>query len=545
MKNSRKAYADIVLTLMPRILGSMDRNEYSDTYGCLDRAYWQYKTSDFACARFQEPALTLALLYSNSFDGNIVFENEKTLKWSIASMEYVLRIQNSNGSFDEWYPNEHSYVGTAFPIYSLSEAYLMLEKELTEKQKEEIYECFVKAGKWLMKEKRIETSNQEAGAIAALYNLYLISKELKFKKAAENKVETLTKIRSDEGWFPEYGGPDIGYLTVLIDFLAKYYKKSRDKIIPDLLDPTLSFISYFIHPDGSSGGEYASRNTEFRLPHGFEILSKENEKARAISDKLASSVSEVLNPLTLDDRFSFQYHSSYLQAFLEYEPRTRKLTLPYEKEFSIFFEKSGLMTTRQKKYYAVLGASKGGVLKVFSPTGKLIYSDCGYVGKLSEGEMLTSQWLDLNRDIELNEDEITIRGEFMKVSTKQVLNPSYSILLRTAMITLGRSRRMAKLVKNFLSEKLIKKGERVGMRFVKRIKLNPDNILIHDTISKEAGLKLEALSIGSKFSLSYTPTSRFFQKAELEYELENKDYAKEINEKNKIEVARQINVEAR
>ena len=34
------------------------------------------------------------------------------------------------------------------------------------------------------------------------------------------------------------------------------------------------FTSYFVHPDGSFGGEYGSRNTYSFFPHGFELIAK-------------------------------------------------------------------------------------------------------------------------------------------------------------------------------------------------------------------------------------------------------------------------------
>ena len=37
------------------------------------------------------------------------------------------------------------------------------------------------------------------------------------------KLERILQLQSEEGWFPEYGGADIGYLSVSLDMLAEYY----------------------------------------------------------------------------------------------------------------------------------------------------------------------------------------------------------------------------------------------------------------------------------------------------------------------------------
>ena len=64
-ENSGYIYLREINEQIPRLLGLLDRNPLSCTYGCFDRQYWHYRTSDFACTRSQEAVLTLALLYNN------------------------------------------------------------------------------------------------------------------------------------------------------------------------------------------------------------------------------------------------------------------------------------------------------------------------------------------------------------------------------------------------------------------------------------------------------------------------------------------------
>jgi len=407
----RKDYAEIVLSLMPRILSSIDRNRLSDTYGCMDKAYWFYKTTDFPCARFQEPALTFALLYKNKFAGNIYFGNEKIRDYAIAGMKYLAKIQNSDGSFNEWYPYEHSFCATTFSTYSASEAYKILSTEIIEK--DEFIEMFEKAGKWLLKHDE-EVSNQQAGAIATLYNLYQITGMEKFRKGCREKLSVLREKQSSEGWFPEYGGPDFGYLTVLIDFLGKYYKESRDEGVLDIIEPALEFLKYFIHPDGSLGGIYGSRNTEFKLPHGFEIFSEVNENARFIADSIANNIKATVNPYMMDDRYAFLYHVSYLQAYLDYKPRKKiNATLDGIKTFN----DSGLFIYN-KGYYMVINMKKGGVFRIFDGK-KHVYDDAGFIGKLGN-KTVTSQWNNSSR-YEIKDNKIIITGNFRQVTSKKNL----------------------------------------------------------------------------------------------------------------------------
>lgn len=42
-----------------RIIGFIDKESESPTFGCADRAYWHYKTIDYFNARYQEAILIL------------------------------------------------------------------------------------------------------------------------------------------------------------------------------------------------------------------------------------------------------------------------------------------------------------------------------------------------------------------------------------------------------------------------------------------------------------------------------------------------------
>ncbi|MGC8971527.1 MAG: hypothetical protein ACP5K2_04910 [bacterium] len=118
---SSNVYLDIILEEIPRLLGLLDKNPNSPTFGSFDRQFWHYNVVDFPCARAQEAILTLALLYRHNFPGNIYFKNEAIFSWIDGALNFWIDIQNSDGSFNEWYPNEHSFVATAFTTYAISE----------------------------------------------------------------------------------------------------------------------------------------------------------------------------------------------------------------------------------------------------------------------------------------------------------------------------------------------------------------------------------------------------------------------------------------
>ena len=115
-------YFPQALKQIPRLLSSGDREPFSLTYGCFDRSFWAWKFTDFAGARFQEAAYTLAHLYSSESD-NPLRAQPKALEWTRASMAFWRTLQHRDGSFDEAYPFEHSLAATAFTGFYVGEAF--------------------------------------------------------------------------------------------------------------------------------------------------------------------------------------------------------------------------------------------------------------------------------------------------------------------------------------------------------------------------------------------------------------------------------------
>lgn len=123
-------YLKKLLPEIPRLLGLLDKNFQSPTFGCFDRNFWHYNITDFACARFQEAVLTLALLYNLNDPENIYFQDNKILSFIKGGIDFWCKIQKNDGSFEEWYPNEHSFVATAFSTYAISETLIILKEKL-------------------------------------------------------------------------------------------------------------------------------------------------------------------------------------------------------------------------------------------------------------------------------------------------------------------------------------------------------------------------------------------------------------------------------
>ncbi len=286
-----EAYLSRVLEQVPRLLTQMDRREDSPTYGCFDRNFWHYRVTDFPCARHQEATYTLALLHSLK-DAKPYYDNARIRGWAEAGLRYWSSIQNGDGSFNEWYPLEHSFPATAFSTLSALEAGRLLPEA------EWIAGAVKPACEWLVRHDEPVVANQDAAAILALRMAgYDVS----------DRLSRLLSRQTSEGWFSEYGGFDVGYSYVLLDCLARQWLIDGDAGVLDSARRLLSFLAYFIHPDGTVGGPYASRNTAYMIPSGLEILAEAVPLARAVADEGLRGLRESAVPW--DDRYlCYQLH---------------------------------------------------------------------------------------------------------------------------------------------------------------------------------------------------------------------------------------------
>ncbi len=303
-------FKEIAMGQLPRVLGLGDRSENSDTFGCFDRYYWHYSLKDFPNARCQEAALLLALVYTHAFDGKAFYHAEKVKRWITGAITYWTRMQNADGSFNEYYPYERSFVATAFTAYAVSEALIALGDDgLIATVRPHI----VKAGVWLSRHNNRDVGNQMAGAIAALYNIHCLADREGFLDGARKKIQLLTTMQAPEGYFLEYDGCDIGYLTIAISYLAKYHRASGDREILPVIEKAVRCAERTILPDGTYDWRTTSRKTQYIYPHGFKLMGN-----TAVIERLTHGLklNAVVNPAWMDDMFCLPLAIDYLQTYL-------------------------------------------------------------------------------------------------------------------------------------------------------------------------------------------------------------------------------------
>ncbi|MCC7264388.1 MAG: hypothetical protein IT369_17900 [Candidatus Latescibacteria bacterium] len=497
-----------------------DRNPCSPTYGCFDRGYWHYRTLiDYAAPLHQENALTLAIVAQQSPEAPGA-DDLRTL--AAAALAFWCGLQRRDGSFDEFYPYERSFVATAFTAYALSETLFRLGPATDTALRRRAIETLVRAGHWLGRHQDVVVVNHTAGAIAALQNIHRLSGESCFADYRERKVEELLAHQHAEGWFYEYGGADPAYLSLAVDYLAKDYRHSRDERVGAAIGRALDFMVCFLHPDGSFGGEYGSRNAKYLMPHGLELMAGQSAAARLLRRALYGALARgtVVSPALMDDRYTGFFLTKYAEAWADQsgapdlepeatiaEPRTR------------IFPGAGLAVVSGPAVHTVVGLSKHGVIKCYTQgaEARALYSDAGYFANLADGGVATTQWLDLEVARRLVEGpgrlEIELDYPMARMNTAlplvKLLAP-FRLFLRAfgwhggLMVWFG----------NWVKHRMIQAQQALPLRVKRRLVLDDHQLEVEDHLRRESGPRLLHLIRSPLAGALHVASSRYWQPAD-------------------------------
>lgn len=300
----QNVFLKIIELSLPRILGLCDRSNDSNTFGCFDRYYWHYRLLDLPNIRFQEAAYILAIIYRNRIIDSF-YQNEKVKYWCIGAIDYAFSRQNRDGSFNEVYPYERSFVATAFTGWSLIESILLLELV-------DWRDSVDRLANWLLKHDNPSVSNQMAGAANALYLSYLHLGDQKFLNGYRKKIDRIVREKGKKPYLPEYGGADIGYLSIALSHLATLYRHSKDQHVRHIADDAATYIDLQLDENGSYDWTTGSRKTQYVYPYGLAALNRFDAL-----DKLGNGLrkNRIINPCWMDDRYCIPFTLDYLLTF--------------------------------------------------------------------------------------------------------------------------------------------------------------------------------------------------------------------------------------
>ncbi|MEO1006489.1 MAG: hypothetical protein AAFW67_11710 [Cyanobacteria bacterium J06638_38] len=506
--SNRDLFAQEALAQIPKILTLLDRNPHSPTYGCFDRTFWQYKVIDFPAGMSQEFVYPLALAYLCDLPGNTYYQQPMIKQWVQAGIDYAAHSSHENGSCDDYFPYERAAGAAAFSLLACLESINLLDL----KPSTPVIEFLRRRADWL-------ATHQESGRLTnhqalIVLCLELVGRLLNTDRWDSKKQERLAQVLSwqnHEGWFVEYEGCDPGYHTLTISCLARFEQLNPNQELKQAIASAVKLAAEFVHPDGSYGGEYTSRNTYNFFPHGFELVGNWLPEALNINDRFLQGLANGLGACYADDRIIGHHTWNYLLAWRDFinvrpplQPRTPG---------RIHLAEGGILIDRRQDTELYLALNKGGVFKLFRDN-KLVASDTQFSLLVQDGAKKRNAVGHLVDDyqIQLAADHIAIVGSLGWAKQKQ-MTPQNLIILRLVMLSFGRF--FPNLIRRILQKILITGKQPTGFKFSRRLSWQDGHWQIDDRLTAESWDNVLAADIGCDRTSIYVVMSRTFQPGQL------------------------------
>ncbi len=505
---NRQFFAREALAQIPKILTLQDRNPHSPTYGCFDRNFWHYKIIDFPSGMAAEFVWPLALAYSLEIEGNPYFQQATIREWAAAGIRYAARSAHEDGSCDDYFPYEKAAGAAAFSLLAALESYALLGFDDAEMR-----DFFVKRADWLADHHESgRLTNHQALIVLCLERAGGILKTNRWDTLKQRRLERVFEWQNSEGWFQEYEGCDPGYHTLTIGILAALQELRPSDQLKAAIEKAVRFAAHFVHPDGSFGGEYTSRNTYNFFPHGFEIAGRWMPEALEINDRFLAGLEKGLGSCYADDHIIGHHTWSYLLAwryFVAERPAPAPRVLGRQ-----YFRNAGIVIDRRADSDLYLALNKGGVFKFFRG-GRLACSDTQFSARVEEAGRIRTAVAHLvgNYEINFSQDSISVSGDLGWAKTKQMTTFNL-IVLRFLMLSIGRF--FPDLIRKLLQKLLITGKKPAPLQFSRRIAWEKDQLKVSDELRTPSWSKVKAVGIGASQTSIYVVMSRTYQAGQMQ-----------------------------
>ena len=537
----RSLYLEAAMKDIPRLLGAMDRNPYRATYGCLDRQFWHYRTSDFPSEMYQEGVWPLALVYAHPLPGNRWFHSARVRELAIAGVRFTARSCHRDGSCDDYYPFERALGAAVFSLNAAAQTYRLLELDDSC-----LLRWFRLRADWLLSNGESgRLANHHALAALSLLRVAEITGVAEYREAAEAKLRRVLAWQSPEGWFEEYGGADPGYQTVTIDCLVQCRARLNAAWLDEPIRRGVAFCRWFLHADHSYGGEYGSRGTYHFYPHGFELLATENGDAADLADGFLEALAAGKQAHFDDDRLFAHRLGNLIEAWLDWSPE-RAISAYAPPRRRQFFSQAQILVDETPARQTIASAARGGAFKHFDRQAEQhVAGDAGLIVELDDGQVAVSQSHDLGRQVDWQPERSALRvGGALHYASFETATPLKFMVLRMIMISIGRYCRT--LVRRLLQKRVITGRRAAPVRLTRSIELlePPENdrpaLRVTDRIELlHRRARVRRMAFGVDHQAAYVAASGVYQDSVLEPWSDLSSYVDRLNTQRSVTIVRQ------
>ncbi len=539
----RDVFAREAIAQIPKILTLMDRNQHSPSYGCCDRNFWQYKIIDFPSGMAQEFVYPLALAYHTDWSDNPFYQQAILRDWVDAGIQFAATSAHKDGSCDDYFPFERAGGAAAFSLLACVESYQLMQLD-----NYNLLKFFERRANWLAHHNESgRLANHQALIVLCLELLSRLLQTSQWDRAKALRLERVLDWQNEEGWFQEYEGCDPGYHTLTISCLARLHDLKPDPRLEESLTRAVELASYFVHPDGSYGGEYTSRNTYNFFPHGFELVGRWLPEALSINDRILGGLAKGLGSCYADDHIVGHHTWNYLLAWQDFASRSKtgnkpaatskgsisdlsadtqasevspssKAIAPTDRarmRERIWLENAKILIDHRQGTSLYLALNKGGAFKLFRDR-QLIASDTQFSLQVKRGRKLKNAVGHLvgNYKLDVSDDEIVIQGQLGWAKQKQ-MTPFNLLVLRLVMFTIGRF--FPNLIRAILQKVLIVGKSNAPFHFTRRLTWTGDRWQIRDELHADMPWhQVQSAKLGSDQTSIYVVMSRTFHAGQLQ-----------------------------
>ncbi|MCX6993347.1 MAG: hypothetical protein NT011_09435 [Kiritimatiellaeota bacterium] len=483
--------------ITPRILTQVCRDPNSAACGSFDRDWWHYRIRDFSSVILQQGAYAIWL--ASRLDAFTDCRDD-IARLAAAGCRFWNARAIRRGAFEEYYPWERGYAPLAFStlaIMKLAAAGVISAGEVQAGAKI--------AARQLMRYFESEAANQQVAGLAALAWIGKVFPHLAEPDVFAVLAQKTMALQTAEGWFMEYGGPDLAYLSIALDCLWDLHDATGEACYVKAAEQALAYMAPYVLLFGASIGMHNARNTDYILPYGlsrfavhgtgrsaqlaatvlvclYESLPAPEHFAHAIDDRYHSHYSGhsiIRAYLCLSGKYSSADDRGIPQADAARQTAMQKAeaSIPFDKpdspvEFLLpecgHYLKRGLANDMS----ILLSLRKGGILTAVH--GRQRVSDYGWHVSVGNRQFVNHWWSDQwtwTRD----GNRFCIRGRL--VPHHEILStPLKHLVLRTLSFLLG------DMIIPVLKRLLIFKHQRSPYAFERVVTIAPRRIIVCDRI---------------------------------------------------------------
>jgi hypothetical protein len=539
----------MVVGAAPRLLSALDREPHSATRGSFDREHWGWKFRDWPRGMLQNSIFPVAMLWRHPLPGSPYAGSPRVLEWVQLAMQTMMARQRPNGAVDAFAPNDQDPGVSLMAVYNITEALRIVRAHVSGELADQVAAMTRRACDFAFDrdESHGFVSNHWALFALAYQNAGSILDDARLTARGDEIIDRIRAEQSPEGWYREYEGPDPGYESLGIYYLAKYWTRAPSDRLLDSLTRSVAFYSHFVHPDGGVGGVYGSRHTSLYFPGGFELLADRVPMAHAIASFMAEHLGRgnSVTPAVTDVENLSPLLASYLDAAAHVVTADGDRVASDGRLLPAFalagardFSHAGIRVFGSPRYYAVWHGGKGGVCRIFDRAARaVVHEDAGYVIRSGSRRWITQL---------IGASSATFEDATSCVSSgvctewrQQVPTPFNFLLLRLLNLTVFRSPRLGNVVRNWIVKQLILTKVEGPFRFHRVVRFEETAAHFDDTIERTGAAVAEEVSWSSRLTGIHMGSSKYFHPSDLvaSFGDERENHAPALNREGRLKRA--------